>query len=208
MIQQILAIQSLVPLPFLKPAWTSGSSWFMDWWRLAWRILGITLLECEAKWTLGSIPMNRASGGDGTPVELFLILKDDAVKVLHSIRQHIWKIRQWPQDWKSKFALQSQRRAMTKSVQTTVQLHSFHTLTRSCSKFSKPGFNSMWTMNFQMFKLDLEKAEEPEIELSTSAESSESKSVPETHLLLLYWLPKHLTVWTIANCEKFFRRWV
>ena len=129
------------------------------------------ILECEAKWTLGSIPKNRASGGDGTPVELFLILKDDAVKVLHSIRQQIWKIRQWPQDWKSKFALQSQRRAMTKSVQTTVQLHSFHTLTRSCSKFSKLGFSSIWTKNFQMYKLDLEKAEELEIKLPTSTGS-------------------------------------
>ena len=88
--------------------------------------------------------MNKASGGDGTPIELFLILKDDAVKELHSICQHIWKIQQWPRDWKSQFALQSQRRAMTKSVQTTVQLHSFHTLTRSCSKFFKLGFNSIW----------------------------------------------------------------
>ena len=57
-------------------------------------------LECEGKWTLGSITMNKASGGDGIPVELFQILKDDAVKVLHSIFQHIWKNHQWPQDWK------------------------------------------------------------------------------------------------------------
>ena len=56
--------------------------------------------ECEVKWTLGSITMNKASGGDGIPVELFHILKDDAVKVLHSICQHIWKTQQWPQDWK------------------------------------------------------------------------------------------------------------
>ena len=58
------------------------------------------ILECEVKWALGSITMNKASGGDGIPVELFQILKDDAVKVLHSICQHIWKIQQWPQDWK------------------------------------------------------------------------------------------------------------
>ena len=57
------------------------------------------ILECEVKWVLGSITMNTASGGDGIPVELFQILKDDAVKVLHSICQHIWKIQQWPQDW-------------------------------------------------------------------------------------------------------------
>ena len=57
-------------------------------------------LECEVKWALESITMNKASGGDGIPVKLFLILKDDAVKVLHSICQQIWKTQQWPQDWK------------------------------------------------------------------------------------------------------------
>ena len=58
------------------------------------------ILECEVKWALGSITSNKASGGDGIPVELFQILKDDAVKVLHSICQQIWKTQQWPQDWK------------------------------------------------------------------------------------------------------------
>ena len=58
------------------------------------------ILECEVKWALGSITTDKASGGDGIPVELFQILKDDAVKVLHSICQQIWKIQQWPQDWK------------------------------------------------------------------------------------------------------------
>ena len=58
------------------------------------------ILECEVKWALGNITMNKASGGDGIPVELFQILKDDAVKVLHSICQQIWKTQQWPQDWK------------------------------------------------------------------------------------------------------------
>ena len=58
------------------------------------------ILECEVKWTLGSITTNKASGSDGIPVELFQILKDDAVKVLHSIYQQIWKTHQWPQDWK------------------------------------------------------------------------------------------------------------
>ena len=58
------------------------------------------ILECEVKWSLESITTNKASGGDGIPVELFQILKDDAVKVLHSICQQIWKTQQWPQDWK------------------------------------------------------------------------------------------------------------
>ena len=58
------------------------------------------ILECEVKWALDSITMNKASGGDGIPVDLFQILKGDAMKVLHSICQHIWKAQQWPQDWK------------------------------------------------------------------------------------------------------------
>ena len=61
---------------------------------------GPDILECEVKWALGSITTNKASGGDGISVELFQILKDDAVKVLHSVCQHIWKTQQWPQDWK------------------------------------------------------------------------------------------------------------
>ena len=86
------------------------------------------ILECEVKWALESSTTNKASGGDGIQVELFQILKDDAVKVLHSICQHIWKTKQWPQDWKRSFSFQSQRKAMPKNAQTTAQLHSSHVL--------------------------------------------------------------------------------
>jgi len=88
------------------------------------------VLECEVKWALGSITMNKASGSDGIPVELFQILKDDAVKVLHSVCQQIWKTQQWAQDWKGQFSFQSQRKAMPKNVQTTTQFHSSHTLAK------------------------------------------------------------------------------
>ena len=79
------------------------------------------ILEMKVKWTLGSITTNKASGGDGIPVELLQILKDDTVKVLHSICLQIWKTQQWPQDWRrSVFIL------MPKSIQTTTQLQLFH----------------------------------------------------------------------------------
>ena len=68
------------------------------------------ILECEVKWALESVTINKASGGDGISVELFQILKHDAVKMLHSICQQIWKTQQWPQDWKSQFSLQTQRK--------------------------------------------------------------------------------------------------
>ena len=80
------------------------------------------ILECEVKWALESITMNKASGGDGIPVELFQILKDDAVKVLHSICQQIWKTQQWP--------FQSLRKGIPKNAQTTTQLYSSHTLVK------------------------------------------------------------------------------
>ena len=88
------------------------------------------ILECEVKWALGGITMNKAGGHDGIPVELFQILTDDAVKVLHSICQQIWKTQQWPQDWKRSVSFQSQRKAMPKNAQTTTQLHSFHMLVK------------------------------------------------------------------------------
>ena len=92
--------------------------------------LELDILEYEVKWALGSITMNKASGGNGIPVEVFQILKEDAVIVLHSICEQIWKTQQWPQHWKGQFSFQSQRKAMPKSAQTTTQLHSSHTLVK------------------------------------------------------------------------------
>ena len=88
------------------------------------------ILECEVNWALESITMNKASGGGGIPGELFQILKYDAVKVLHSICQQIWKTQQWPQDWKRSVFIPIPKKAMPKSAQTTAQLHSSHTLAK------------------------------------------------------------------------------
>ena len=88
------------------------------------------ILEYEVKWALERITMNKASGGDGIPVELLQILKDDAMKELHSICQQIWTTQQWPQDWERSVSFQSQRKAMPKNAQTTTQLHSSHTLVK------------------------------------------------------------------------------
>ena len=86
-------------------------------------------LECEVKWTLESITMNKASGGDGIPVKLFQILEDD-VKVLHSICQQIWKTQQWLQDWKRSVFILIPKNAMPKNAQTTAQLQSSHMLVK------------------------------------------------------------------------------
>ena len=128
------------------------------------------ILECEVKWALGSITMNKASGGYGIPAELLQILKDDAVKVLHSICQQIWKTQQWPHDWSRSVFIPVPKKGNAKECSNyrTIALISHAS---KCSKFSKPGFSNTWTVNFQMFKLVFEKAEEPEIKLPTSAGS-------------------------------------
>ena len=88
------------------------------------------ILECEFKWALGSITMNKASGGHGISIELFQILEDDAVKVLHSICQQIWKTQQWPQDWKRSVFIPIPKKGKPKNAQTTTQSHSSHTLVK------------------------------------------------------------------------------
>ena len=96
------------------------------------------ILECEVRWALGSITTNKAGGGDGIPFELFQILKDDAIKVLHSICQQIWKTRHWPQDWKrSVFIPIPKKKAMPKNVQTTTQLTFLHTQFKTALILSK-----------------------------------------------------------------------
>ena len=123
------------------------------------------ILECEFRWALGSTAVNKASGCDGIPVELFKTLKDDAVKVLQSICQQIWNTQQWPQTGKCQSPSQFPRRAELKNVQTTGQLHSSPMLVRSCLRSCMLGFSITQTKNFQMSKLGLGKAEEPETKL-------------------------------------------
>ena len=107
---------------------------------------------------------------------------------------------------KGQFSFQSQRKAMPKNAQTTTQLHSPHTLVKECSKFSKPGFHSTWITDFQMLKLDLEKAKEQEIKLTTSLDHQKIKRVSEKHLFLLYWLCQSLWLngsqQTVENSER------
>ena len=88
------------------------------------------ILECEVKWALENITTNKASGSDGIPVELFQILKDDAVKVLHSCASKFGKLSSGHRTGKGQFSFQSQRKAMPTNAQTTAQLHSFHMLAK------------------------------------------------------------------------------
>ena len=166
------------------------------------------ILECEVKWALESITMNKASGGDGFPVELFQILKDDAVKVLHSICQQIGKTQQWPQDWKGSVFIPIPKKGnakecsnyptialishasnvMLKILQARLQQYMNHELPDVQAGFRKdrgtrdPIANILWI---------IEKA----------------KEFQKNIYFCLMTMPKPLTVWITINCGKFFKRW-
>ena len=128
--------------------------------------------------------------------------------MLHSIYQQIWKTQLWPQDWKRSVFISFPKKAVSKNVQITVHLHSFHMLAGLCSKSFKLSFSSMWTEHFQTFKLDFKEAEEPEIKLPTyfgswRKQGSSRKTSVSASLTML----KPLTVWIKTNCGKFLKRW-
>ena len=126
------------------------------------------ILESEVRWALGSITMNKASSGDGIPVELFQIRKDDAVKLRHSICKQIWKTQQWPQDCKRSVFIPIPKKGNAKECSNYCTIALLSHASKVTLKILQVGFNSTLTVNFQMFKLDLERAEEPEIKLTIS----------------------------------------
>ena len=105
--------------------------------------LQLNILQCEVKWTLGSITTNKGSGGDGIPVELFQILKDDAVKVLHLICQQIWKTQQWPQAWKKSAFIQIPKKGNAKEYSNYCTIALISYASKNTLKILKIGFSSM-----------------------------------------------------------------
>ena len=166
------------------------------------------ILECEVKGALESITTHKGSGGDEIPVELFQILKDDAVKVLYSICQQIWKTQQWPQDWKRSVFIPIPKKGYAKECSNYRTIALISHASEVMLKILQARLQQYMNRDFQMFKLDLEKAEEPEIKLPTSAvslkkqESSRKTSTSDSLTTL-----KPFTVWITTNCGKFFKRW-
>ena len=128
-----------------------------------------------SQWALESITTNKASGGDGIPVELFQILKDDAGKVLHSICQQIWKTQQWLKDWKRAVFIPIPKKGNAKECSNYCTIVLISHASKVMLKILQASFTNTWTMNFQTVKLDLEKAEEPKIKLPTSIGSSKKQ---------------------------------
>ena len=152
--------------------------------------------------------MNKASGGDGILADLFQILTDDAVKVLLSICKQFWKTQQWPQHWKRSVFIPIPKKGNAQECSNYHTIALISPTTKVIQKFSKSGFNSTWTVNFHMFKLDLDKAEEPEIKFPASVGSSKKQeSSRKTSTSAVLTMPKPLTVWITINCGKFWKRW-
>ena len=150
--------------------------------------------------TIQNNTTNKASGGDGIPVELFQILKDDAAKVLHSICQQIWETQKWAQDWKRSVFIPKKGNAKECSNYGTTALISH--ASKVMLKILQARFQQYVTVNFLMFKLVLEKAEEPEIKLPVSARSlQKQENSRKTSISVLLTMPKPLTVWITINCE-------
>ena len=166
------------------------------------------ILECEVEWALGSIATSKASGGDGIPVELFQVLKDDAVKVFHSICQQIWKTQQWPQDWKMSVfipipkngnareclnyhtnALISQTsKVMLKILQARLKQYVNHELPDVQAGFRKGRGTRDQIANIHWVV-------------------KKTRNSRKTSISALLTMPKPLTVWITTNCGKFLERW-
>ena len=160
------------------------------------------ILKCEVKWALGNITTNKASGGDGIPIELFQILKDDAMKLLHSIGQQIWKTQQWPQDWK-------------RSVFIPIKKGN----AKECSNYRRIALVShaskVMLKLFQGRLLQYVNRELPDVQpgfrkgrgtrdqiANTPGSWKKQESSRKTSISALLTMPKSLTVWIIINCGK------
>ena len=162
------------------------------------------ILECEVKWALESITTNKATGGDGIPVELFQILKDDAVKVLHSTCQQIWKTQQWPQDWKTSVLIPIPKKGNAK------ECSNYHT-TALISHASKVMFKIL-----QARLQQYENCELTDVQVGFRKGRGTRDQISSIHWVIkkarefqknihsaLLTMPKPLTVWVTINCGKF-----
>ena len=167
------------------------------------------ILECEVKWALGSITMNKVSGDDGIPVELFQILKDDAVKVLHSICQQIWKSHQWPHDWKMSVFIPIPKKGNAK------ECSNYHTIAL-ISQGSKVMLKILQARLQQYVNHEL-----PDVQAGFSKRRGTRDQIDNIHWNIgkdggssrktstsaLFTMPKPLTVWITINCGKFLKTW-
>ena len=162
------------------------------------------ILECEVKWALESITMNKASGGDGIPFDLFQILKDDAVKVLHSICQQIWKTQQWPQDWKRSVFISIPKKGDAKECSNYHTIVLISHVSKVMLKILQPRLQQYVNHELPDVQAGFRKGRGTRDQVPTSAGSwKKQESSRKTSISALLTMPKPLTVWIRINCGKF-----
>ena len=156
--------------------------------------LELDILECEVRWALGSITTNKASGGDRNPVELFQILKDDDVNMLHSICQKIWKSQQWPQDWKRSVFIPISKKGNAKECSNyhiiALISHASKVILKILQVRLQQYVNRMWTSRYSRWIQKRQRNQRSNSQHPTHP--WKSKGIPEKHLVLLYWLSQSL----------------
>ena len=166
------------------------------------------ILECEVKCALGSITTNKASGGDGIPVELFQDLKDDSVKVLHSICQQIWKIQQWPQNWKRSVFIPIPKKGNAKECSNYRTMALISHASKVMLKILQARLQQYVIRELPDVQAGFRKGRGTRDQIATSAGSwKKQESSRQTSISALLTMPKPLTVWITINCGKFFKRW-
>ena len=163
------------------------------------------ILECKVKWALGSIITNKASGGDGIPVELFQILQDDAVKVLRSVCQQIWKTQQWPQDWKRSFFIPIPKKSNTKECSNYHMIALISHTSKVMLKILQARLQQFLNRELPDVQAGFRKGRGARDQIANILEKTrESRKTSTSSSLTML---KHLTLWITTNCGKFFRRW-
>ena len=158
------------------------------------------ILECEVKWALGSITTKKASGGDGIPVELFQILKYDAVKVLHAICQQIWKTQEWPQDWKRSVFIPIPKKGNAKECSNYHTIALISHATKVMLKILQVRLQQHMNCELPDVQTGFRKGR---ANCQHPLDHRKSKSSRKTSISALSTMPKHLTVWITINCGKF-----
>ena len=162
------------------------------------------ILECEVRWALGSISTNKASGGDGIPVELFQILKDDAVKVLHSICQHIWKTQQWPQDWKRSVFIPIPKKANAKECSNYRTITLISHASKVMLKILQARLQQYMNRELPDVQAGFRKGRGTRDQIANICLIiKKQESSRKTSISALLTMPKPLTVWITINCGKF-----
>ena len=161
------------------------------------------ILECEVKWALGSITTNKTSGGDGIPVELFQVLKHDAVKVLHSICQQIWKTQQWPQEWKRSVFIPIPKKGTAKECSTYHTIAFISHASKVMLKILQARLQQYVNHELPDVQADFRKGRGARDQIANILWTIEKARKFQKNISALLTMPVSLIVWITINCGKF-----